>query len=280
MNTNACNKKRKFKVTIKQTNEIKPNEKKVTGLKRDEKQEKYYTKKTIVNICLELFKKHIKIHPNDLCIEPSAGNGSFINGIKSLFDHYIFYDLEPEHTDIIEQNYLEFDSKPIENKYNKIHNVGNPPFGRQSSLAIKFIKKSASYCDSIAFILPKSFKKNSLKKHFPLHFHLVCEYDLPENSFTVHGCPHNVPCVFQIWEKRDSERKTEPTKKENNFKFINKEIIIIDENIDNKLKILYMKDQNNKNRTNYKFSIWKSKFINTNKTKRETIVKKLKNNIK
>ena len=39
--------------------------------------------------------------------------------------------------------------------FNKIHIIGNPPFGRQSSLAIKFIKKSVEYCDSISFILPK-----------------------------------------------------------------------------------------------------------------------------
>ena len=56
-----------------------------------------------------------------------------------------------------------------QNCFKKIHIIGNPPFGRQSSLAIKFIKKSAEFCDSISFILPKSFKKDSLKKHFPLN---------------------------------------------------------------------------------------------------------------
>ena len=47
-----------------------------------------------------------------------------------------------------------------------LHFIGNPPFGRQSSLAKKFIKHICS-CDktkTIAFILPKSFKKDSLKK--------------------------------------------------------------------------------------------------------------------
>jgi hypothetical protein len=44
-----------------------------------------------------------------------------------------------------------------------IHIIGNPPFGRQSSTAIKFIKKSCLFCNSLSFILPKSFKKDSLK---------------------------------------------------------------------------------------------------------------------
>jgi hypothetical protein len=98
--------------------------------------------------------------------------------------------------------------------FDNIHIIGNPPFGRQSSLAIKFIKKSSQFCDSISFILPKSFKKESLKKTFPLNFHLIFETDLPENSFLVEGVEHNVPCIFQIWKKRnynrDSSIKLEP----------------------------------------------------------------------
>ena len=35
-------------------------------------------------------------------------------------------------------------------------------------------------------------KKESLKKAFPLHFHLVFEMDLPDNSFLVDGKEHNV----------------------------------------------------------------------------------------
>ena len=56
--------------------------------------------------------------------------------------------------------------KKLKNNLNsrKIHVIGNPPFGRQSSLAIKFIKKSCSFSDTISFILPKSFKKDSMKK--------------------------------------------------------------------------------------------------------------------
>ena len=80
-----------------------------------------------------------------------------------MFINYRFYDLEPENDEIIKQDYLNFDYTGIADEFNKTHIIGNPPFGRQSSLAIKFIKKSVTYCDSISFILPKSFKKESLK---------------------------------------------------------------------------------------------------------------------
>ena len=141
-----------------------------TGLNRSS-QDKYYTKSNTVGICMININKYITIHKNDLCIEPSAGNGSFIKKIKSLFSNYLFYDIAPENAEIIKQDYLELDFDNLINKYNKIHAIGNPPFGRQSSLAIKFIKHSAKFCNSISFILPKSFKKESLKKHFPLNFH-------------------------------------------------------------------------------------------------------------
>ena len=175
------------------------------GLKRNTI-DKYYTKETVVELCLNLFKTHIEINENDLIIEPSAGNGSFIEGIKSLTNHSQFYDLEPDNEEIVKQDYLLFVTNVTDN-FNKIHVIGNPPFGRQSSLAIKFIKKSCEFCDSVSFILPKSFKKDSLKKSFPLQFHLVCENDLPDKSFLVDGVEHDVPCIFQIWKKKTYNRE-------------------------------------------------------------------------
>ena len=60
---------------------------KSTGLKR-KTTDKYYTSESTVNKCIDLIKGNITIQENDLCIEPSAGNGAFINGIKSLFKNY------------------------------------------------------------------------------------------------------------------------------------------------------------------------------------------------
>jgi hypothetical protein len=168
--------------------------------------DKYYTKDTVVDTCLNLVKKFIDINTNDLIIEPSAGNGSFIKGIQSLMGHSIFYDLEPENVEIIKQDYLLVNFNEFKNNFDNIHIIGNPPFGRQSSLAIKFIKKSCEFCSSISFILPKSFKKDSLKKTFPLNFHLITEIDLPEKSFLVDGKEHNVETIFQIWEKKNTQR--------------------------------------------------------------------------
>jgi len=201
-------------------NEIMIEQKK--GLKRNTI-DKYYTNPSVVKECIELVKKYITISNNDLIIEPSAGNGSFIEDIKILSTNYQFYDLEPEHNEIYKQDFLKFDYKKLKEKYTNIHIIGNPPFGRQASLAIKFIKKCCLFSNSISFILPKSFKKNSMKKSFDKHYHLIHEIDLLDNSFLVNGVECHVPCLFQIWQYREYIRneinKIEPL----NFKFVKKE---------------------------------------------------------
>jgi predicted RNA methylase len=191
------------------------------GLKRDTI-DKYYTKENVVNQCIDIIKSNIIMSDNDLIIEPSAGNGAFISSIKQLSNNYLFFDLDPEHKEIIKQDYLIYDHKILNNKYNNIHIIGNPPFGRQSSTAIKFIKKSCLFCNTISFILPKSFKKNSLKRYFPLNYHLLYEIDLSDSSFLVNDTPHNVPCVFQIWVKKIYDREYIKNIEPEGFIFVNK----------------------------------------------------------
>lgn len=195
--------------------------KQIKGLNRNTI-DKYYTKTTIVELCLRYINENIEINENYFIIEPSAGNGSFINGIKTLSGNCVFYDLEPEHEEIIQQNYLEYNGDTLSSHYDKIHIIGNPQFGRQSSIAIQFIKKSCKFCNSLSFILPKSFKKYSLKKTFPLQFHLIFEIDLPEKSFLVDGIEHTVPCVFQIWVKKSYNRIVAARLEPMNFIFVGK----------------------------------------------------------
>lgn len=165
--------------------------------------DKYYTIPEIAKICCLAIKKYIKITEDDIIIEPSAGNGVFIPYIRLLTKNARFYDIKPEHNDIDKQNFLKLNYK----ENNKLHIIGNPPFGKKSSSAIKFINHSAKLnADSISFILPKSFKKDSLKKSVPLQYHLIYEKDIPPNSFYNNENIYDVNCVFQIWIKRNYNR--------------------------------------------------------------------------
>ena len=204
------------------------------GLKRDII-DKFYTKPEVVKYCIKFCKIKLNIADDDLIIEPSAGNGAFINEIKNISSNWQFYDLKPENDEIIRKDFLELNTDNIfdknsknnknskNSKNNKIHIIGNPPFGRQSSLAIKFIKKSCGFADSISFILPKSFKKNSMKKYFDKYFHLIYEIDLNKNSFLLEKKEYDVPCIFQIWQKRNYKREEVEILKSINFQFVKKD---------------------------------------------------------
>ena len=196
-----------------------------TGLKRQTSTnlEKYYTCPSVAQHCMELLAAHIMIELDDLCIEPSAGDGAFIPHIHNMFDYSLFYDISPEHPEIVEQDYLTLDESRFQGYPPRKHVVGNPPFGRQSSEAIKFIKKSAKFAHSISFILPRSFKKESMKKHFPLEYHLVCEEDIPSNAFLINGEQYDVPCVFQIWEKKDTMREAPTKLVPDGYRFVKRE---------------------------------------------------------
>jgi hypothetical protein len=85
--------------------------------------------------------------------------------------------------------------KPKENKKYLI--IGNPPFGKSSSIAIKFFNKAALFSECIAFILPRTFKRISIQNRLDLNFSLIYTKDLP-----VKPCcfipKMEAKCCFQI----------------------------------------------------------------------------------
>ena len=185
--------------------------------------DKFYTSSNVVLSCIDHFKKCLNPSKKDVIIEPSAGSGAFSIELSKIFKNVIAIDIQPDDASIIQQDFLEeFDISQYNNNKD-VHVIGNPPFGRQSSLAKKFIKKSASFAKSISFILPKSFKKDSFQKTFPLNFHLILSIDLPDNSFLINDKPHDVPCVFQIWERRQECRVVNKIDKPDFYDYVKKE---------------------------------------------------------
>jgi predicted RNA methylase len=175
------------------------------GLKRDNK-EQYYTKPEVAENCVNTLRNLYNLDSFDCVLEPSAGTGVFVEKLLDLtVNEIISFDIEPKADYITEGNFLLQNIKP-----GNILIIGNPPFGRQSSLAKKFIKHSCRFAKVIAFILPKSFKKPSMNKCFDLQFHKVFEKDLENNSFIYENVEYSVPCVFQVWEKRDTPREVIP----------------------------------------------------------------------
>ena len=164
--------------------------------------DKFYTKIDIAKMCIEM----LDLSDFDLIIEPSAGNGSFSKQIENC----IAYDLVPEDESIIKQDFFELDITQYIGK--KVLTIGNPPFGIQNNLAISFFNNAAKYSDTIAFVLPKSFMKESIQKKLDLNFHLEKYIELPYNSFILNGEDFKVNCIFQIWKRKNTKRIIEKKK--------------------------------------------------------------------
>ena len=195
--------------------------------KRDDSTlEKYYTQTYIAEICCNIFKKHININPDkDIIIEPSVGTGSFIKPLLKLTNNLKCYDIDKslfniknEYQNDIYSKYVKYNDFLSINilpcNENKIYVIGNPPFGRQSTLAIKFIQHMCCFCDAFGLILPKSFLKPTLYNKINNYFHLVHTTDISNNAFIYNNKDYNVPCIFAIYIKkdytRDIDEKLEP----------------------------------------------------------------------
>lgn len=165
--------------------------------------DKYYTPYNVAKSFCEKIIGLVGEYP--LFIEPSAGSGVFIDALKSVNQkaEVLAYDLSPDHDCIQQQDFLKFSAEIFSSEFSSENIVvfGNPPFGFKASLAIKFFNKAAEFANKIAFIVPASFVKQSVKNKLNTSFKLVFEqkenifFELPGEG------TKEVPCVLQIWEK-------------------------------------------------------------------------------
>lgn len=170
--------------------------------------DKFYTKPKVAEYCIQQTNRFHPLKSFDTIIEPAAGNGSFSVLLKTLFKNKVVaYDIDPEHKDVIQQDFLKLPQRVIDDyATKKVLVISNVPFGRQSTLARNFVKQSCKFANVVAFILPKSFKTPIRQKAFPLDWHLEHQEDIPDDSFTIQDREHPVPSVFQIWVKKAIHR--------------------------------------------------------------------------
>lgn len=158
--------------------------------------DKFYTKPHVAQKCME----RIDWSRWDFVVEPSAGNGSFFKQIPVI--EKIGLDIKPDDESITTCDF--FNYKPPSDKTN-ILVIGNPPFGKVSSLAIKFFNHAAQWSNCIAFIIPRTFRRISVQNKLNLNFHLLLDEDIPMKPCSFEP-PMSVKCCFQIWERRDTPR--------------------------------------------------------------------------
>ncbi len=162
--------------------------------------DKFYTKPDVAKRLVE----NIDFVPYDLVIEPAAGNGSFVDAIpKSV----LAFDIAPGRNDIIKQDFFTVETGVSSEK---VIVIGNPPFGKQNNLALRFINYASALADTVAFILPLSFNKASIQNKVCLEMNLYSTQEIEKNAFLFEGEEYDVPTVFQIWKRGAPRLKVNP----------------------------------------------------------------------
>jgi predicted RNA methylase len=194
-----------------------------TGKFRENTKDQYYTQKGVAVHCVQRILELLPwaASTETHWIEPSAGKGVFVEAAKAAgITSCLGLDIDPKAEGLLKADFLSWQPATASQGQPRCLVFGNPPFGRQASAAKAFIKHAASFADSIAFILPRSFVKPSMSRAFPPRFHCLSSVELATNSFEVNGEPYDVPCVFQIWERKDVDREMPAAVTEKGFSYV------------------------------------------------------------
>ena len=167
--------------------------------------DQFYTNSDLANKYVERLLNRWP-DPDVLFIEPSAGTGAFLKPIIDAGRKFCAFDIEPKASDILQEDFLDYDLQPLMLNHSAIVFVGNPPFGKNANTAVKFFNHAAIYASEIAFIVPRTFRKISLQKQLHKKMHLLEDSEVPLNSFIRFGNVYDVPCLWQIWRRMKDNR--------------------------------------------------------------------------
>lgn len=109
--------------------------------------------------------------------------------------------------------------------FDTVITFGNPPFGKNSSLALKFINKAAEFSDFIAMILPRTFRKESMSRLIHPGLMGLIDVDVPKDSFIFKNRTKDVPKRFMVFKKSSGQKTLSPPKPttSRHFSFTEKE---------------------------------------------------------
>ena len=162
--------------------------------------DKYYTRPHIVRKCLE----YVNMDNYDCIIEPAAGGGAFLEIIQH--SNIIAMDISPGHNEVAVGDWLKY---RISTEYRKVLVIGNPPFGVNHSLSDAFILHALSFWNvqTIAFVLPNTYRKHTRQRILPDNWRIVCMEDLGADAFVYDGKVNHMPCSFFVFDKSEGKDK-------------------------------------------------------------------------
>lgn len=176
------------------------------GNRRVTGKEQFYTPRPTAEWVVKKVLKVVAQPKKTNWLEPSAGSGVFVDvlaahGIKQV----LAVDIEPHHSQVKKHDFLTWKAP-----HTGLVAVGNPPFGRNNALSIPFFNHCAEFCDVIAFIVPRSWRKWSVTNRLSMDFELKADYDLHLNYVDAFGndvyAKNNLKTCLQIWTRAKKPR--------------------------------------------------------------------------
>lgn len=176
------------------------------GVMTAKSDDQYFTHPQVSKRCVDVVESMFSFDNFDIVLEPSAGDGSFLEMLPK--EKRVGVDLVKQHPEVIESsffNWAPFSMLDLSEK-KKVITIGNPPFGKNSNMAIDFFNHAANFSDVIAFIIPRTWRKFSVQSKLNSSFGLYFDASLPYHCFSVDGKPwHRIRCCFQIWAKQNPQ---------------------------------------------------------------------------
>ena len=160
--------------------------------------DKFYTRPDVAGRCVRIALAAIGPLPGRvLYIEPAAGDGAFLDEMP---EPRVGLDIAPapSRPDILKADFLRW--RP-EGEADAVVVIGNPPFGKNASLAVRFLNHAGTFADYVAFIVPRTFEKDSTKAKILPGLELLQEEPMQADSFQHEGEARSVPVVFQVWRR-------------------------------------------------------------------------------
>ena len=140
-------------------------------------------------------------------IEPAGGTGAFVTALRARgASRVISVDTDPQHPGVQQADFLQW----LPGRVSDAVTISNPPFGRNNKLSVRFFNHAAEFSETIAFVVPRSWRKWSVINRLDPRFQLVSDVDLAIRYVDVNGEAlteqNHLRTAFQIWRRGRAER--------------------------------------------------------------------------
>jgi len=162
----------------------------------------YFTKHETAKWCIDQLAKLYDLKGKS-ALEPAGGSGAFVVASQGTGLKWKTNELFLEFAQGFKHDFnVDFAKGDLSSLGTYDFVITNPPFGKSSSLARKFVRRSFEIAPVVAMILPKGCRRGSAIDKLPPGVKVMLDVDIPNAVFVLpDGSEKPVGCVFMVFEK-------------------------------------------------------------------------------